>query len=293
MQKDLLHWKDKGKSFIYNGLNIFYVEEGDGPCIMIFHGYPFNSFDFTKIIDGLSSRFRVIIPDLPGLGFSDKPQTYDYSIPDYADMYIALCKEAGIQQLNILSHDLGNSVVQEILARSIEGKLHFEIKTIAFLNGGLFSDVYKPRLIQVLLSQSPKPVGKLLSRFINKKILFHNTGKLFGPDTKPSEELLNNFWDILNFNNGKSVTHLIGRLIFEKEKFQPRWIEAMQHTSVPLCFINGPSDPNSGINMVNRYKQLIPKPDIRLLDKNIGHWPQLEAPMQTLNIYLNFILNKN
>lgn len=293
MQKDLLNWKSKGKSFIYRGLNIFYIDEGAGPCIMIFHGYPFNSFDFIKIIEDLSARFRVIIPDLPGLGFSDKPAAYDYSIADYADMYIALCKKSGIEQLNILSHDLGNAVVQEILARSTEGDLPFTIKTIAFLNGGLFSDVYKPRLIQVLLSKSPRPVGKLMTRFISKKILFYNTGKLFGPATKPSKELLNNFWDILNFNNGKSVTHLVGRLVFEKEKFQSRWIEAMQHTSVPLCFINGPSDPNSGINMVNRYRQLIPNPDIRLLDKNIGHWPQLEAPVQTLDLYLDFISNKN
>ena len=56
-----------------------------------------------------------------------------------------------------------------------------------------------------------------------------------------------------------------------------------------MCFINGPADPNSSIHMVKRYEQLIPNPDVKLLNSNIGHWPQIEAPMGTLNVFYLFL----
>jgi pimeloyl-ACP methyl ester carboxylesterase len=141
------------------------------------------------------------------------------------------------------------------------------------LNGGLFTDVYQPRVIQILLSKSPKPIGKMLSRLMSRKSVSKATAEVFGVNTKPSEDLLQNFWDILNYNNGKSIAYLIGRLVFAKEKHQPRWIKAMQQTKIPMCFINGPADPNSGMHMAKRYEALIPNPNVALLSKNIGHWP--------------------
>ncbi|MFK7980247.1 MAG: alpha/beta fold hydrolase [Saprospiraceae bacterium] len=85
------------------------------------------------------------------------------------------------------------------------------------------------------------------------------------------------------------IAYLIGRLVFDKVNHQERWIKAMQTTSIPMCFINGPYDPNSGIQMTNRYKELIPNPIVKLLGAQIGHWPQLEAPEGVLKAYFEFI----
>jgi pimeloyl-ACP methyl ester carboxylesterase len=124
---------------------------------------------------------------------------------------------------------------------------------------------------------------------MSKKNVSKATAEVFGSNTKPSEELLQNFWDILNYNNGKSIAYLIGRLVFAKDKCQQKWIQAMQQTKIPMCFINGPADPNSGMHMAVRYKQLIPKANVKLLDENIGHWPQIEAPQQVLKAYKDFL----
>jgi pimeloyl-ACP methyl ester carboxylesterase len=225
---------------------------------------------------------------MPGMGFSDKPEKHTYSFEEMADVYSTLLQELRITALHILSHDLGNSVVQELIARNEEGKNPFRIKSIAFLNGGLFSDVYRPRLIQVLLSKSPKPIGRLLSNLMTRNMVAKASSEVFGKNTKPSKQLLDDFWDILNYNNGKSIAYLLGRLIFEKDKYQQRWISAMQDTSIPMCFINGPADPNSGIHMVKRYRDIIPNPQIHLLSENIGHWPQIEAPEEVLSAFYSF-----
>ena len=284
-------WKSKGSYFSYKGLELFYIREGSGPVLLLCHGYPYNSYDFEPLWSSLTSRYTVIAADMPGMGFSDKPGTYNYCFAGMSGMYKALLLHCQVVSAHILSHDLGNSVVQELLSEFEEGRLSFTIQTIAFLNGGLFSSVYRPRLIQVLLSKTPAPVGQFLSRLLTKKLVMKATAEVFGKHTKPSPELEDIFWEILNYKNGRSVSHLLGRLVFEKDRYQARWITAMQQTRVPMCFINGPADPNSGIHMAEKYRQLIPQPVLFILNEQIGHWPQIEAPEEVLKAYHSFITN--
>lgn len=288
MKQELINWKQKGKSFNYKGFNIFYRKEGAGSVLVIFHGYPYNTFDWKDVWEELTASYTVIAPDMLGMGFSDKPKDYEYSFADMADLYTSLLQHLKVENCHFIAHDLGNSVVQELIARDLEQNNPFTIESIAFLNGGLFTDAYQPRLIQIILSKSPPFIGKLMSKLMSKSAVDKATSEVFGLLTKPDERLLQNFWDILNYNDGKSIAYLLGRLVFAKERHQERWIKAMQKTSIPMCFINGPSDPNSGIRMVNRYRELIPNPNVVLLDENIGHWLQIEDPKSVLSAYSNF-----
>lgn len=282
MSPQLQYWKSQGAYFSYRHLRVFFRTDGQGEALLILHGYPFNSYDFKDLWPELTKRFYVVAPDMPGMGFSDKPADYSYAFEDHAEMYTALLQHLKVHRVHLLAHDLGNSVAQELLARQEAHNLPFEIASIAFLNGGLFTDVYQPRLIQILLSKSPPPVGKLISRMISARSVARATAEVFGPNTKPTPELQHDFWQILNYNDGKSLAWKIGRLVFTKEAHQTRWIGAMQQTNVPMCFINGPADPNSGLHMAMRYRELIPQPKVYLLSATIGHWPQLEAPDEVI-----------
>lgn len=285
MENKIVDWLTRGSYFRFNALNIFYLKEGRGPALLVFHGYPYNGLDFSNVLKELAARFTVVIPDMPGMGFSDKPQHHSYAFAEMADIYTALVSHLGVGDVHILSHDLGNSVVQELIARDQERRNPFNINSIVFLNGGLFADVYRPRLIQVMLSRSPKVIGRVLSRVMTQSMVSKATSEVFGKHTKPSTELLRQFWAVLNYNDGKAIAYLLGRLIFEKDKHQQRWIESMQRTLIPMCFINGPADPNSGIHMANRYRELIPNAIVFLLSDNVGHWPQIEAPLEMLKAF--------
>lgn len=285
MEIKLDEWRAKGSYFRFKELNIFFLKEGNGPVLLVFHGYPYNGFDFNRVLNDLATRFTVIIPDMPGMGFSDKPDRHTYSFNEMADMYASVLDNFKVTEVHVLSHDLGNSVVQELIARDGESGNLFTIKSVVFLNGGLFTDVYQPRLIQILLSQTPKPIGRLLSKLMTKSMVSKATAEVFGEKTKPTPERLDDFWKVLNFNKGKSIAYLLGRLIFEKKTQQKRWIDAMCRTSIPMCFVNGPADPNSGVHMANRYRELIPDANVVLLNDDIGHWPQIEAPNQVLEAF--------
>ena len=289
MNKEVESWKSNGKYFRFNDKNIFYNQIGEGDNLLIIHGYPYNSFEWKDTIEELSKTYKVTFFDLLGMGFSDKPKNHKYSFEEYCDIVNALLKNLNINETHIFSHDLGVSVAQELIARNAEGKNSFKIKSSAFMNGSLFIDVYKPRLIQKLLSKSPTLIGKILSKIMSKSMVNKSVKSVFGPFTQPTEDFLDNQWEILNYNQGKNITYLIGRLDFEKYKYLNRWVNAMQTTTIPMCYICGQYDPNSGIHMAKRYEELIPNPKVYLMSENIGHWPQLEDQKKVLEIYLKFI----
>ena len=56
--------------------------------------------------------------------------------------------------------------------------------------------------------------------------------------------------------------------------------------TMPMRLIDGPVDPNSGRHMAQRYLEVIPNPDVVMLDDGIGHWPQIEAPDAVLAHFL-------
>jgi len=289
MNKEVENWKSGGKYFKFKDNNIFYNQAGEGEHLLIIHGYPYNTFEWKVTIEELSKKFKVTFFDLLGMGFSDKPENHKYSFEEYCDIVNVLLLNLKIQETHIFSHDLGVSVAQELIARNAESKNNFKIKSSAFMNGSLFIDVYKPRLIQKLLSKSPTVIGKTLSKIMTKTMVNKSVKSVFGPFTQPSDHFLNQQWEILNYKNGKDISYLIGRLVFDKYNYLNRWVNAMQNTTIPMCYICGQYDPNSGIHMAKRYEELIPNPKVYLMSENIGHWPFLEDQKKVLELYLKFI----
>jgi pimeloyl-ACP methyl ester carboxylesterase len=294
MDAELERWKAAGRYFDYLGFEVFYRNEGSGPLLLLIHGYPFNTWDWAPIWSTLTERFTVIAPDMLGMGFSDKPSVYEYSVPDHADMHEALLAQLGVTSCHILAHDIGDSVGQEMLARHEFAQQSYgslRIESVTWLNGGLFNETYRPRLMQKVLSRTP--LGDLVSHspnvLLSQRVLERTINELFGPHTQPSPRMHDLFNQILDYNDGKRVTHKVGRFVNDRYLYRNRWVRAMRQTKVPMRLIDGPADPNSGRHMADRYRQLIPNPDVVVLDDGIGHWPQIEAPQAVLAALLEHI----
>jgi pimeloyl-ACP methyl ester carboxylesterase len=294
MDAELERWKVAGQHFDYLGFDIFYRVAGEGPPLLLIHGYPFNTFDWAPLWDRLTERFTVIAPDMLGMGFSDKPVAYQYTVHDHADMHEALLVHLGVESAHVLAHDLGDSVGQELLARQqfadhVYGALR--INSITWLNGGLFNEAYTPRLMQKVMSRTP--VGDIMSPLqghrLSRRLLEPTINEMFGPNTKPTPKMFEQFHDILEFNDGKRVLHKVGRFVTDRYAHRNRWVRAMRETDVPMRLIDGPVDPNSGRHMAQRYLEVIPNADVVMLDDAIGHWPQLEAPDDVLAHFLEHV----
>ena len=124
---------------------------------------------------------------------------------------------------------------------------------------------------------------------LSRRLIEPTINEMFGPDTKPSRRMLDLFHQILEYNDGKRVTHKVGRFVNDRYAHRNRWVRAMRQTAVPMRLIDGPVDPNSGGTWPSATSRSSPNPDVVMLDDDIGHWPQIEAPEAVLAHFLAHI----
>ena len=96
----------------WDGLQLAHLDEGDGAPVLMQHGEPTWSFLWRKVLPPVrDAGFRVICPDLPGFGRSDKPTDLDwYSYDRHAAALGALLEDLDLQGATLVLHDWGGPI---------------------------------------------------------------------------------------------------------------------------------------------------------------------------------------
>ncbi|QSP95423.1 alpha/beta hydrolase [Marinobacter salinisoli] len=277
-------WQQGGRWFSYGGHAIFSRMAGQGEPLILLHGFPTSSWDWSRVWPMLSQQFNVLTLDMLGFGFSDKPVDYSYSIEDQADLFQGWIEALGLTSVHLFAHDYGCSVAQELLAREQEGVLPFRISSVCFLNGALFPEVHTPLLIQKLLKS---PFGGLISRGLTRRTFERNFRRLFGGQNAPDQNDLNDFWYLITYNNGRGILHRLIQFMEERRCHRNRWVGALQRAQQPIRLISGTADPVSGAAMARRFRELVKNPDVVGL-RNVGHYPHFECPWDVFTNYRDF-----
>jgi pimeloyl-ACP methyl ester carboxylesterase len=274
-----------GEWLDFLGYRLYWRRGGAGEALVLIHGFPTSSYDWKQVWDDLARDHCVHAIDMLGFGRSDKPASFDYSVAASADQFEALAMAAGISETIVLAHDYGDTVAQELLARQIEGRLSFRIRAIAFLNGGLFPEAHHALTIQKLLLG---PFGFLIARLASFRRFAANMRHIC---VQPPDDCeLREHWRLLIRAGGKRVVPRLLRYIPERRKHRERWVGALRDAGIPLCLIDGTSDPVSGTDIVSRWRELLPGRSVVELD-GVGHYPQLEAPERVLGAFRAFLGN--
>jgi haloalkane dehalogenase len=103
-------WEPKYRE--WEGLRLAHIDEGDGRPVMLFHGEPTWSFLWRKVIHELLAKgYRVIAPDQPGFGRSDKPTDIGwYTYDRHTAAAAALVEELDLEDAVFVVHDWGGPV---------------------------------------------------------------------------------------------------------------------------------------------------------------------------------------
>lgn len=100
---------------IINGLKISFVDEGQGPALLLIHGIPVWGYLWKECLEPLAAKFRVVIPDLAGYGYSDHRDSFDRSIKVQAGILARLLEGLGIEKQYVVGHDIGGAVAQRFV----------------------------------------------------------------------------------------------------------------------------------------------------------------------------------
>ena len=287
----LNEWRQQAEYFDFGGHQIASWRAGDWsdaqrPVLLLIHGFPTASWDWQEQWEPLSRRFRLLALDMLGFGFSAKPRGHQYSIMEQADIWQQRATQLGVQDCHLLAHDYGDTVAQELLARSQQDAAGaLRIRSACLLNGGLFPETHRATRMQKLLNG---PLGPVLARLMSEGSFRRSFAGVFGAQSQPSDAELKDFWALLAAGEGTpGVVHRLIRYIDERRRWRARWVGALTDSPVPLRVICGADDPVSGAHMAERYRELVPRPDVVLLP-GIGHYPQCEAPGPVLDAIQDF-----
>lgn len=277
-------WLDRAQFFDHESHRIAYWTAGEGRPLLLIHGFPTSSWDWHQVWGALAERRRVIACDMLGFGLSAKPRS-GYSIFRQAEIQMALLQELGVTEFDVVAHDYGDTVGQELLARRNEQGAGFGLGRMLLLNGGLFPEQHRLLPIQRLGSS---PFGFIVGRLMNRQRFGQSFCRVFGVETQPDEQELDDFWRLIAHNDGHRISHTLMHYIAERRKHRERWVGALQQAAVPLKLVDGGVDPISGRHMYDYFRELVPGAEAVCFD-DIGHYPQTEAPDRLLPEIWNFL----
>lgn len=95
---------------------------GNGPALVLIHGFIVNHQEFDEVIDHFATRFHVIAPDLPGFGESEKPNPtrYAYGVESFAEAVADLIAAFDVGRAHVLGHSMGGAVALSLAANHAE-----------------------------------------------------------------------------------------------------------------------------------------------------------------------------
>jgi pimeloyl-ACP methyl ester carboxylesterase len=127
-----------------DGQQIHYIDEGEGETILCVHGNPTWSFAWRKVVQHLSSRYRVIAIDHLGCGLSGKPAGHRYSLAGHISNLQSLVTQLDLNRVTLFAHDWGGAI-----GMGVAGKLPDRFARFVLFNTAAFRSQRIPLRIAV------------------------------------------------------------------------------------------------------------------------------------------------
>jgi pimeloyl-ACP methyl ester carboxylesterase len=278
---DIAGWAARAASVDVDGESVAVIDlparhTEQGPPLLVIHGYPTSSIDFEPVADALAAHRRVVLVDMPGCGLSDKPDR-PYSLFGQADVVEAVAADRGLDRVDLLTHDMGDSVGGELLARSREGTLGLDVRRRVVTNGSIYLDLAHLTDGQQALRAMPDallPEGFAPDADRLTGLLLD----LCAPDCRTDDvrDRLRAGAELVVRGGGNRLLARLIRYIDERARHERRWTGAIETHPSPLAVVWGRHDPIAVAAMVDRLAERRPDAAVTWLDA--GHWPMVERP---------------
>jgi pimeloyl-ACP methyl ester carboxylesterase len=239
---DFFEWRPA--SGVDRSVRVFHAEQGqeDAPVLLLLHGFPTSSIDWSDVVAGLGASYRVCLLDFPGYGFSDKPEDWPYSL--FLDAELAahyLTEVVGTRRATVLAHDRGDSValVLHHLARS--GQVPVELDALLLTNGNIFLPLAHLTTFQKLVLD-PATADGVLERITPEALAAGMGQSTFTPPRDAADPAVSALAATFAWNSGTRVLHRTIQYLRERAEHERTWLESLAASEVPTTVIWGTHD---------------------------------------------------
>ena len=270
-----------------NGIRFAYLEEGQGPLVLLFHGYPETARSWKVVQQRLAaSGYRVVAPYMRGYPPTSFAADGDYSVPALGRDVIALIEALGEQSAIIVGHDWGASAVyaavaenpakiSRLVAMAIPHPRSFVGDPTIFLNAPHFIYYQLPIAERLVWSHDFAHIEWIYSQWA-------------ADSYAPSPEALA---DIKATLRAPGATEGVLGYYWSLFKRDPAELEAAaaRTIAVPTLVIAGAVDGAVSRTRYEKARDAFTGPYSYVELEGVGHFPQLEAPEQTADAIVAFL----
>jgi pimeloyl-ACP methyl ester carboxylesterase len=269
-------WRRRGRFVtLAEGHRVFCIQAGQGPDLLLVHGFPSTSHDFAAALPFLTTRFRVTLFDHLGFGFSDKPAAdVSYSLLDQGRRAGELARALGIERARVVGHDMGLTVAVEMLCRQEAGTLGFTMEALGLCNGShLVELAHITPLQQALMTDEG---AAAFAQSYDPERFAQGFRFLWADASRTPEADIRAIAYWIGLNGGLDIVGRIARYNLERTAFADRWRLILARTDIPISVVWGDRDPIAVIEIGRRLAEMSGGP-LSVLE-GVGHYPQMETP---------------
>jgi len=275
-------WEKAGRRRHLSGVEIFTLEMGPFEDelyepLLVIHGFPTSSFDYRLVAGGLAKNRKVLLLDLPGFGLSAKPDMR-YSVEMHADIVMAYVSELGVTALSLMTHDMGDTVGGELLARHTEGRWPVDVKRRVLTNGSIYLEMAHLTDGQQLLLALP---DEAVATGPDRTALAAALAATMAAGSTAARDDLAGDAELICREGGNTLLTRTIRYVEDRRRAEDRYTGAIENHPSRLGVIWGSEDPIAVREMTTRLVQRRPDASLFMLD-GVGHYPMLEAPDEFL-----------
>ncbi|MDP2675885.1 MAG: alpha/beta hydrolase [Dehalococcoidia bacterium] len=280
-------WLSEGRHVDLDGRRVFVYERGTGEAVFLLHGFPTSCYDWRGVIDILRASYRCIAFDFPGYGLSDKPVAYSYSLFQQTDMAEGIARALDIAEAHVVSHDVGQTVHAELLAREQEGRLAFRILSSTLLNGSTLQDKATITPIQQLLG-SNETLTQAIAICENLSVNYVQSLKaIMKRPQVVSDEDAAVMEELLFYQQGNRRLPALAGYMRERYLHRERWLGAFK-AAAPIQLVWADGDPIANLEMGRALSAELPQARYTELP-GLGHFLPIEDPEAVAGTVLDFI----
>lgn len=257
------------------------LEAGQGSPLILIHGFLVSHREYEDIIDPLARRFRVIAPDLPGFGESEKPSPtrYPYGLETFAEAIADLIAAFGVGRAAIMGHSMGAAVALTLAAD------HPELVQRLVLEDALCYPF--PPSIKARIPLLPI-IGGIVFKQLYGRALFraYFRDDVFRPGADFPLARIDRHYDLFNTPSARESAYAVMRAILDTRPVVAR----VTRVTAPSLVVWGREDRLFPVASAQRLARELPSARLEIMDA--GHSPHEERPEEFVALCTEFLEGK-